>query len=328
MRNVLSAFILGGLLSGCMPLPISLGLSGFSYIVSGKGPADHVISQTVNRDCAAFRLIVGQEPCRAFTDNQQSHLWAALQVDGVNAENRTPPQDRPQQSSWPLIMPISASPMSSQGKRAEQIRVDAQWHPAMVSTVALQKKTQIVNRKMASGLIEAPAAERNPQVQIKPKPKPLRQVIKTLVERQPEGRVWQGFVAPSMMDHFAVPDISTAVIPVNLTAGDLATESWRAPVDITVRPKLRPTRASMATPGLAAYQVVVGSVQDRRMANRLASRFVSYGTYVVAVDIAGDQWHRVIIDAKTLDGAKSLRQQLGRIDGQNPWIRTKRSRQG
>ena len=326
MRNVLSAFILVGFLSGCMPLPLSLGVSGFSYIVSGKGPADHVISQTINRDCAAFRLIVGQEPCRAFTDNQQSHLWAALQVDGVNAENRTPPRGRPQQSSRPLIMPISASPMSSQGKRAEQIRVNAQWHPAMVSVVVLQKKTQIVNRKMTSGLIEAPAAERNPQAQIKPKP--LRQVIKTIVERQPDGRIWQGFVAPSMMDHFAVPDISTAVIPVNLTAGDLAIASWRAPAEITVRPKLRPTRATMATPGLAAYQVVIGSVQDRRMANRLASRFVSYGTYVVAVGIAGDQWHRVIIDAKTLDGAKSLRQQLGRIDGQNPWIRKKRSRQG
>jgi hypothetical protein len=85
MKKIISIFGLAGILAGCMPLPMSLGLSGWSYLISGKGPTDHLISETVNRDCAVFRLVIGQKPCRPFDDGRLSHIWAALQVDGLYA---------------------------------------------------------------------------------------------------------------------------------------------------------------------------------------------------------------------------------------------------
>ena len=57
--------------AGCvMPLPLtiaSLAAGGVSYAVSGKGIADHALSAVVSRDCATWRMLQGQPPCRAAT---------------------------------------------------------------------------------------------------------------------------------------------------------------------------------------------------------------------------------------------------------------------
>lgn len=57
-------------LCGCAALPpaVKLGtlaLSGMSYIVTGKGPSDHVISAIAEQDCALLRVIQDRPVCVA-----------------------------------------------------------------------------------------------------------------------------------------------------------------------------------------------------------------------------------------------------------------------
>ncbi len=56
------------LLSGCaIPPAISIAsyvLDGVSYVATGKSVTDHGISMVAGRDCATWRLIKGQSPCK------------------------------------------------------------------------------------------------------------------------------------------------------------------------------------------------------------------------------------------------------------------------
>ena len=85
MSKTLIVIFLAITLGGCIPLPISLGVSGWSYLVSGKSPTDHLISQTINQDCKILRLAVGKEPCAAFTNGERSLVWAVLRGDRERA---------------------------------------------------------------------------------------------------------------------------------------------------------------------------------------------------------------------------------------------------
>ena len=81
MSKTLTIIFIAFTLGGCIPLPISLGVSGWSYLISGKSPTDHLISQTINQDCKILRLAVGKEPCAAFTNGERSLVWAVLRGD-------------------------------------------------------------------------------------------------------------------------------------------------------------------------------------------------------------------------------------------------------
>lgn len=85
MSKTLYVIFLAITLGGCIPLPISLGFSGWSYLVSGKSPTDHLISQTINQDCRILRLAVGKEPCAAFTNGERSLVWAVLRGNRESA---------------------------------------------------------------------------------------------------------------------------------------------------------------------------------------------------------------------------------------------------
>ena len=56
------------LLSGCaIPPAVSIAsyvLDGVSYAATGKSVSDHGISAAAGRDCAMFRILKGQNPCR------------------------------------------------------------------------------------------------------------------------------------------------------------------------------------------------------------------------------------------------------------------------
>ncbi len=70
-RNMALALAL--LLSGCALVPpwvayVSLGMDGASYLTTGKGAADHAVSEVLDKDCVLWRFIKGQEICRRSPD--------------------------------------------------------------------------------------------------------------------------------------------------------------------------------------------------------------------------------------------------------------------
>lgn len=71
-------------LSGCATMPsafeqVSWLLSGGSYLTTGKGPSDHVISYLVKKDCSLFRTLSLKPVCIPITDEtNQSSLSRTL----------------------------------------------------------------------------------------------------------------------------------------------------------------------------------------------------------------------------------------------------------
>lgn len=70
MKRILLAGALSLAVAGCLPVvpfPIiaaSSGVSGLSWLTTGKTTTDHVISSTMAEDCALHRAILGGEVCR------------------------------------------------------------------------------------------------------------------------------------------------------------------------------------------------------------------------------------------------------------------------
>lgn len=76
------------LVSGCgLPPAIvafTYAIDGFSYVSSGKGMSDHVLSAAIDQDCAIFRAVQGKEICH---DNAQTHgetMIASGSDDGLS----------------------------------------------------------------------------------------------------------------------------------------------------------------------------------------------------------------------------------------------------
>lgn len=80
MRRGLVVAILSVFLSGCLPaIPpaISLattGFTGLAFLTTGKSTADHVISAAVDENCSMLRVVFGNEPCRAYTEDDAKPL--------------------------------------------------------------------------------------------------------------------------------------------------------------------------------------------------------------------------------------------------------------
>lgn len=69
-RHIIVLTLIPIALSGCVaPIDpftvVSLIADGVSYATTGKGPADHVISGVVEKDCAMYRTLKNEPVCRA-----------------------------------------------------------------------------------------------------------------------------------------------------------------------------------------------------------------------------------------------------------------------
>ena len=56
-------------LSGCATLElVSFGATGISYMVTGKSLSDHAISAVMQKDCALYRTVIGEQTCVDYQD--------------------------------------------------------------------------------------------------------------------------------------------------------------------------------------------------------------------------------------------------------------------
>lgn len=75
--------VLGGtalLLSGCLPPVLQVAswtVSGVSYMFSGKGVGDHVLSLATEQDCATWRVLQGKRICVDY-DKKYENGWEAV----------------------------------------------------------------------------------------------------------------------------------------------------------------------------------------------------------------------------------------------------------
>jgi hypothetical protein len=116
VRRVRKGLVIGmvAALAGCAALPPvvklgSLALSGMSYIVTGKGPSDHVISAVAEQDCALLRVIRGQPVCIAPTPEADRPLVAARPTEGTTARTNKVAASRLPASTAPSVYLVLGS---------------------------------------------------------------------------------------------------------------------------------------------------------------------------------------------------------------------------
>lgn len=79
MKCRLALAVLPLLVGGCLPLPITIAstaFSGISYMASGKSTTDHMLSATMEQDCALTRPVFGEPFCRDIGPNGEGRTAA------------------------------------------------------------------------------------------------------------------------------------------------------------------------------------------------------------------------------------------------------------
>lgn len=264
MKRSMVAAILPLLAGGCLPLPITIAsttFAGISYMTSGKSTTDHVLSATMEKDCALTRPIIGEPFCRDI---------------GPNGEGRT---DAVTVAYYP-------------GDRDEVLSNDereTRWHRGALNL----DKIVAESRELAAA----------PQYLTSPPRVTIAGVIitKDQIVAAPEAR--------------ALP------VAVALGWGTLAPSTS---IDLTPVAALPPARSLTAAPTApqagADRWVVLGSFQDLDRADVMAARYAARHPTILPTRVNGGQWHRVAVGPLTQAEARSLRDDLGKVDGRNPWV--------
>jgi len=98
MRRGLLIVALPLILGGCLPLPIAIASStfaGISYLTSGKSTTDHVLSASIDKDCALARSVFGEPICREIGPDGEGRTHSVTVAvypgdhgDGLSVEDR------------------------------------------------------------------------------------------------------------------------------------------------------------------------------------------------------------------------------------------------
>lgn len=262
-RKVLVA-LLPLALGGCLPIPISIAssaIAGVSYLTSGKSTTDHVLSATMEQDCALTRPVFGEPVCRDI---------------GPDGEGRTPavtvayyPGDRDDglpRSDRIAAGNLGALDLSAVDEEAKQVAVAPRYlaPPPRVSVAGI-----IVTKEQ---IVPAPDSE----------PMPVAGDAK-----------WGPSVPAKTLAAVAMPS-----------------------EDAIERPSAARTNA--AEPG--DRWVVLGSFLDTDRAQVMASRFADQRPQILPATVRGETWHRVVLGPMSPVQARQVRDDLGKVDGRQPWV--------
>jgi hypothetical protein len=151
-------------LSGCALPPViaiaSYAVNGISYMASGKSVSDYALSAVVERDCALFRVVMGDNICRDQGDPPVDGVAVAL-ADGVKPWEIAPAAGG---APAPVRVPVSFEPDigDSSGDFFDQSRVSPEPALALLDGPAekglrldgLAPGTEIFALMQADGALE------------------------------------------------------------------------------------------------------------------------------------------------------------------------------
>lgn len=85
-------------IAGCVSLPASvqiasLAVSGISYVATGKGPSDHLLSAIIDKDCALLRIVRSRPVCiEPESGTMPEQQLESTQRVAANIKRRVPPR--------------------------------------------------------------------------------------------------------------------------------------------------------------------------------------------------------------------------------------------
>ncbi|MEQ9334981.1 SPOR domain-containing protein [Thalassobaculum sp.] len=298
-------------LGGCLPLPITIAttaFSGISYLTSGKSTTDHVLSATMEQDCALTRPVFGEPFCRDV---------------GPDGEGRTPsvtvasyPGDRDGVTDEARIAALhhGALDLSGVDGDVQQIAIAPRFlaPPPRVSVAGIiVTKDQIIPAPQTRALPIAADASWSDLVPVK--------TIEVAPLAAPEPLAAPATASasgsPALRDAASQDAATQAVVPKAPAPRPVASSAPKRVAAVAIAPT-----AVVAAAGDADRWVVLGSFRDPERARVMASRFAGHDPSILEATVEGGQWHRVAIGPLTGGQARQVRDGLGRVDGQRPWV--------
>jgi cell division septation protein DedD len=159
------------LLSGCaIPPAISIAsyvLDGISYAATGKSVSDHGISAVAGRDCATFRILKGQNPCRGeptelrdpapVEEGQQATLPTGEPASVVAS---TSPTSSSTVAAVPAALPRQRYlVLGSYDSRGSADEIAAQFSDSKVTVFEVKVNGRVAHRVVAGPLSDTEVAD-------------------------------------------------------------------------------------------------------------------------------------------------------------------------
>lgn len=307
--------VLPFLLGGCLPaIPPALslattGLSGLALFATGKTTADHVISAAADEDCSMLRVVFGDEPCRAYDDDNAKPLTELVAHYPGDAD------DWVDQNSIPEGTVTGTTIFTASfGGTADVAEPDASASATLLAKTALvEDEGSTVPSPIRAGL------------------SPLKDISVAGFAPLDPGHALEPIELESVIsndDLIALPIFSLAswkVSPDEGLKGHKRSMSPASPSEMTALPVERPihraaTRSAIAQP--ADHFVMLGSFRDKRRAEYLketAPESVGSVPVIMSVHVKGSLWHRVAVGPFTGRDALHMASALGPVSGSMPW---------
>ncbi len=158
------------LLGGCaIPPAITIAsyvLDGVSYAATGKSVSDHGISALAGRDCATFRILKGENPCRSEPTELRDPAPVEAGQQATLPTGEPAPMVASASPATTATAPSSSAPprqrylvLGSYETRSGADEVAAQYSDAKVTVFDVKVDGRIAHRVVAGPLSDTEVAE-------------------------------------------------------------------------------------------------------------------------------------------------------------------------
>ncbi|MEQ8333946.1 SPOR domain-containing protein [Nisaea sp.] len=320
MRRGLLIAILPVFLSGCLPVippAISLattGFTGLAFLTTGKSTADHVISAAVDENCSMLRVVFGNEPCRAYTEDDAKPLTEIVAYYPGDSDDWVDRESIPQGAVTGTSILNAYLDGTGDAEKA-----------AAEAAAALNAETTVEDDK-GRGIPAALGAGIQP----------LNDLTVAGFAPVDPGYALAPIELKSVVsedDQLALPAASLAswkMSPDTDMSNDTLTTTAVSATEMSVMPVLRPghrdpMRHDKGQP--ADHFVMLGSFRDKGRAEHLQEELrPAFDTadsrpvpVIMSVRIKGSLWHRVAIGPFTGKDALVMASALAPVSGKKPW---------
>ena len=307
IKRRLFASVIPVAVSGCIPLPVSIAstaISGLSYITTGKSSTDHVISATIEEDCALANPVFGEPVCDDIDGETPYLTVAAYPGDQDDSGEPFVGFNNVDEPIGNLAAKKNAFGTTNEDRLAALARFAGDDQPVVVQGVELTREG--VDRLVATRVAAAPVTNRTvasapavaPQI-------PKREVILAPLaapKDAPKPSGTTAIEAPSVKARPVAEEMQTVTADVSVVSDRVVVESGR--------------------------YLVLGSFRSLDRAEDLAGRYLDQGARILEASIEGKTWNRVALGPMSAEKAETLRSKLGLVGGKEPWdIRLSQPRQ-
>lgn len=327
MRRGLMIAALPLVLGGCLPaLPpaitlASTGLTGLTFLTTGKSTTDHVISAAVDEDCSMLRVVFGDQPCREYDGENTKPLTEIVAYYPGDDDGGVDAAHLPHGTLSGTTL-ISWGAESSESHQ-ENTRKSSQKAGEMIagSTSGSDEITASLNANLDT--LSTPQVVGFAPIGGRRAPEPIRvEVIDSAVSQAAlppaVSQKWQDDLTASAEQQASIDVAAADVGAIEIPGADKAGEGGMA------LPMLRPAHEQGNAGAAEDHFVMVGSFRDMGRAERLQhqlerERAVMGAPVIMSVRLKGSLWHRVALGPFTGRQAVALASGMEPVSGKKAW---------